>query len=537
MKVRTFSTNIIRFIFCAIITLLAPGSCHTGDCIRDTLVACDTLLTYQPQEAKDRLIDLNPQKFTEKDRAYYGLLLTIAQDKVNYEFSNDSLIAAAVTWYKTSNEVFNYARALLYHGIVLFNIHQHSVEAFNLFKAAEAVMDSNNMQDNGLKCLLYAYLGDITLRNKEYKKADSYYEKGLYFSRKAGNYRNYVIALMDFLFTRKLVLKDEAISWKLFGELMALDSIPADLLASVTQMKAVFHKTPGATQLAIYQLIGTAESVKKSERSKYYYTASKYAAEMGQVKAGIEYGEACVKAIVDSTSADNALFYRYIASLYSKTGEWEKAAEYYAKSIDAFYANYYVLADKRIKELELKYETTELQQENARLRYRHNAYILCAVVLLLLVIFLSGLVYHKAKISRKEKEVYTAREDAERNLRFLVMAVNNTIGLLPEFIDKVNETSCKTDGTVYEAFQQNIKDIKKESRQRFSEISNDPLFNELFDAGNFTTELSDREKLIQGLSEKGFSTEFIASLLNLSPSSVRAGRSAAKKKLKKDEDA
>ncbi len=147
------------------------------------------------------------------------------------------------------------------------------------------------------------------------------------------------------------------------------------------------------------------------------------------------------------------------------------------------------------------------------------------------------MVYHKAKISRKEKEVYAAREDAERNLRFLVMAVNNTIGLLPEFIDKVNETSCKTDGTVYEAFQQNIKDIKKESRQRFSEISNDPLFNELFDAGNFTTELSDREKLIQGLSEKGFSTEFIASLLNLSPSSVRAGRSAAKKKLKKDEDA
>ena len=450
------------WIFFPVLFLLT--ACHTAEkssLVYKQLVALDSLLAWQPQAVLDSLNNMDIHDFPEAEEAYYNLLLTIAMDKSYYEFRDDRVISQAVAWYQQGKDPANYARSLLYKGIVLYSLNPIDTLAFIHFKEAEHVMKANKMENPSFFVLLYGYLGDINQRNKNYEVADEYYQKGLETSRKAGNYDNYVLSLVS-LFYSKITLGEKEEAQKILKEINELDNVPVNQWLSPNNIYVVFSQT-GNT----------------------------------------------FRDVINGTLNDSL--------------KWIAPKDYHA------YMN-----DKRVLELEKKYNVAEVNQKLLEEKLTKRVYLLLCVLLLALVIISFILVYHWKRLTKENKLLLEERQRNIRQLKFFVSGFNSTMGILPEFIAESNHISHKSRvlfPELYDNLQDRIDNVNSQYNRAFSEITKSLEFNEIFSIGEVSPRLSDREKIIYVLSKSGFSNELIAGIINASVNNIRSSKCKIRTKL------
>ncbi|MDD4032847.1 MAG: hypothetical protein PHS48_06330 [Bacteroidales bacterium] len=523
------------WIFFPVLFLLT--ACHTAEklsLVYKQLVALDSLLAWQPQAVLDSLNNMDIHDFPEAEEAYYNLLLTIAMDKSYYEFRDDRVISQAVAWYQQGKDPANYARSLLYKGIVLYSLNPIDTLAFIHFKEAEHVMKANKMENPSFFVLLYGYLGDINQRNKNYEVADEYYQKGLEASRKAGNYDNYVLSLVS-LFYSKITLGEKEEAQKILKEINELDNVPVNQWLSPNNIYVVFSQTGNTFRDVIN---GTLNDSLKWIAPKDYpgvlSIISRFYRKVNCIDSAIVYGKACLNAIVDTLNIDNQQYYANLANLYSIKGDYRNAAGCYCSALQAF-SNYHAyMNDKRVLELEKKYNVAEVNQKLLEEKLTKRVYLLLCVLLLALVIISFILVYHWKRLTKENKLLLEERQRNIRQLKFFVSAFNSTMGILPEFIAEINHISHKSRvlfPELYDNLQDRIDNVNSQYNRAFSEITKSLEFNEIFSIGEVSPRLSDREKIIYVLSKSGFSNELIAGIINASVNNIRSSKCKIRTKL------
>lgn len=146
------------------------------------LEAVDSLLNIQENgKALMRLKEFNAGDISVDDKAYYDLLLTMAQYKNYCQFNNDSAINTAVDHYKKTNQTALYLRALIAKGCVneeLGNLDK-AVECYHQTEKISGEYDSLNMAYAKLR-LGYLYqsqfIGTETIALRKYKEALALYQ-------------------------------------------------------------------------------------------------------------------------------------------------------------------------------------------------------------------------------------------------------------------------------------------------------------------------------------------------------------------------
>lgn len=164
-----------------------------------------------PRIILDNLNIMDTEKMSAEEEALFCLLYTRALDMADYSFQSDSIINRSVELFKDKGNLFDYARALLYQGIVRYRIDVRDTSALSCFKEAEKIFKKSGKEDIRFCSLLYSYLGDYYLWTYDFKNAFEYLDRSddreAYYLSLASGYHNMekrdsALSYADSLFTK-----------------------------------------------------------------------------------------------------------------------------------------------------------------------------------------------------------------------------------------------------------------------------------------------------------------------------------------------
>ncbi len=148
--------------------------------------------------------------------------------------------------------------------------------------------------------------------------------------------------------------------------------------------------------------------------------------------------------------------------------------------------------------------------------------------------FLFYMLRLRAKLLVKEKQIASVNQEKLQKTELIKETLNATTGLLSQFTDdvyKISVRSTKSSGGEIDDILAAISNIKKSFRKRLSAITNSEAFIESYPVLRNLDEFTDQERLIIVLLQQGNNVNFIAKILNSTPSSIRGNKSYIKKKI------
>ena len=189
-------------LLAAAVSLLLAG-CHHDSATMQELSRIDTMVYHQhEQEALLLLQQMNTERFSDEERAYHAVLLSMALYKNYIPCTSDSAINAAVGYYKKSGDDLKYLKSLIAQGCVNEDMGhlEQAVESYHHAEELPLATDSSMMAYAKLRLgTLYQsqVVGTNTIALQKYKEAlpifkalgDKHYEL-VCLSSIGGIYRN-----------------------------------------------------------------------------------------------------------------------------------------------------------------------------------------------------------------------------------------------------------------------------------------------------------------------------------------------------------
>lgn len=170
-----------RLIYISLSLLLISIAMSCNRSVDKRLVLADTLMWKNPDSSLAILNAINRDSLQgDENQAYYALLLTQAQFRVDYAIPSDSLINLAVEHFSDNHNREHYTRALLYKG-AYYEVHNQPEEAIKWYKQAEDNADTadyRNLAQINMRVgmLYYDNYASNNLDLEKFKKAQYYYE-------------------------------------------------------------------------------------------------------------------------------------------------------------------------------------------------------------------------------------------------------------------------------------------------------------------------------------------------------------------------
>lgn len=346
------------------------------------LYRADTCMALQSDSALYHLRQIKqPTALTGEEQAHYCLLMTQAMDKNELPLKSDSLIQIAVDYYTHSGSVTNRAKTLFYKGRVLEE--QGDVAgATYLYKQAETMIPQ--VDDSYLISLVYSSLGHLNQNSGYYTEALVYYEKALTYDKETKKLELIASGLQN-LAKMHLYMDDTE----------KADSLFKETLSYITDLDSawqgnIYHNI-GVLYWATQQLIQAEESIKKAlsvsnepeERLRSYailaliYTKQNKKEEIDSLwQKASESENAYTKSLIYTSLLKEAVAERNFQHI-------EKYVPLHIQYTDSIYL---LSQDKRILEIQAKYNRDLLIQQNEK-----NRLLLFTGALLLLLLI--SLVY------------------------------------------------------------------------------------------------------------------------------------------------
>lgn len=160
-------------LLCWVALLLLQACYSSEDHISSILNRADSLMQSQADSALSLLEAIpSPEALPREQSAYYGLLLTQAQDKTYIVHTDDSLIRAASNYYDSTHKIALQAKAHYYWARVYQD--NKNIPAC-VREYLTAVSKAEKAEENQIACLAYANLARIFYFEGLNLKADSCY--------------------------------------------------------------------------------------------------------------------------------------------------------------------------------------------------------------------------------------------------------------------------------------------------------------------------------------------------------------------------
>lgn len=416
-----------KFVFTVLFVLLTVGfvACRQERNDADTarLVRLDSLLALQPEVVLDSLKLIKTNELNRYNKAYHQLLDIIAKDKTYFNFTSDSLINTTVDELADyrSHQPQNYARSLMYQGIVRYRIQITDSTSYQPLKEAYSIFQSLSHPDLRTQYLCLYYLGEIHDENSNIKLGKQYVNEAVNIAKQL-NDTSYLYACYRDLFWNAMKQSNYKRAGYYIDTLSKYVISQDDYLISFKNIQSTYCQYTNQHVKAIEL---ERQIIQINKRSQFentfisdYYCLSTSFGELNQSDSALKYAALTIEAIQDTCFRLNYLYYLNLGEIAEKAGKWTLSSNAYKKSYELLNSSIEKNMDSKIFELEKKYDLAEA--ENKILHFKTRAIILSAVALFMLFIIVL-LLQH----SRRQKQIKTLTE--QRN-----MALENEKNLIEE---------------------------------------------------------------------------------------------------------
>lgn len=518
--------------------------------IHRKLVSVDRLIEKNIQAAEDSLDLIYLEDLDKTNQAYYHLLKSIIGSKLNYEFLNDSAISASVDLFRRPIPDRNFARSLIFQGIVRHRIGNISDSlVFVPFKEVESLV--NNYPDivSGEDLVkLWFYLGLLHKQNQNLQLADEYLNLALSKAKEVGDVESVVVtSLVVFWKDLQRGQKDKALV--VLDDLNDLEGITTERQYDIANARAAYYMLTGHYSGALngyLKLESLASDMKERPKlSNVYYSICKAYKGMGEMDSAFFYAQKAVEYFDDSAGDyEDYFLYTNLADVAANQDENALAVKQYRNAVDLLLKKVDEKGHKRILELEKRYDLSQARVETLKQKQKFQRFVFLASALLILLIFVFLIYFLNLKRSRvelenerlmrisAEKEVAgKMRESHQRRhlLRFYQLITQREMVAQQRF-DMLSQKYVKSDPSAHNELQTELGALKEEFSGMMFDLMNDDLFYANIDIPR-SFPLTNTEKVILFLLNYEIPSSEIATVLGISANNLRVRKSNLKKRI------
>lgn len=485
----------------------------------------DSLLTEYPRLVMDSLKAMDASNFSSSDRAYYHLLYTIAEDKTGKDFENDSLISLAAKWYSGSRDYHNYARSMLYKGIILYRINREDTCVYTHIKKAEEICDDYQINDHVLQGFIYSFLGVINHNVGNYELADRNYREAVIHYQTAGDSLNARITRINLIWN--------LVARKQYGEadveLKKIEKTPSLPLTTQFDLINIYASISSRlddynTSLIYWQKLLILSDSLKLDKISIYYSISKNYRKLHDYDSSFFYAQEVIRHIQSSSSLDY-LYYLNYAEAAQEIGAYKIATENYSIAYRLQEQQINRLSEKRILDLEKRYDQVQITEKLTQTQKRAWMSIAIGAALLLIISWLCWLIFHKLV-----KQKYQNREDIllSRIYKGFMQGSSDIEITLDSIAQKYQK-----DKIFYDEIQQAIKQIRGNTQMKIFDNIESLLPPDVEKLVKKNSNLTREEIILCILCDLSWSSKDIACLLHTTDGNIRTKKSQLKRKIEK----
>lgn len=406
---------------CFLVLLFLFISCtNNHSSFNSKLEVIDSLLfNHEKEEALRQLYLIDESLLNKSDRAYYFLLLNMAEYKNYVEISSDSTISVTVDFYEKHGRKEMYLRSLVAQGCV-YEVLGRFDEAVKSYHKAEEIGDVINDKANVayVKMRLgYLYqsqiIGSTTVALKKFQESLSLYR---FIGDK--HYQMLCLGEIGNIYRNIDERHDSAVVYMKSAIKLAEDlNDQYELFASLFVLAEYYLIREKDFNMAKwYALKAIAIKDSRIHPRAHYCLASSYL-HLGMRDSAIFYVNQAPKNI---TVADSVVYYNVLSDLYHNKQDLDKCIIYHDSAqflSDSIIRNN--LSD-RLLAVEKKYDLQQEELKNAQLMARlRGTWLLLALIMIAAMLLGYVLLRYHHRLVIKEQEQDVLRADIEHSLASL----------------------------------------------------------------------------------------------------------------------
>ncbi|MEG2277839.1 MAG: hypothetical protein RSA53_04785 [Odoribacter sp.] len=492
----------------------------------------DQRLERNPQSVLDSLIPWNASDLSNQNKAYYALLFTIACKNSCHTDENDSLINLAVDWYAGSDDYYNYARSLLYRGIMNFTMGAGDTIAYKDFKQADRICDEYQVTNNALRAKIYLYLGRMTASNSNFEMTERYLEKALNLYEADKDTVSVLMTQVNLVWNN-LSKADYRAAEKGLRELEQNHSLPISVKMYIYSAYSTLYSTLENYEMALSydkKLLAAVNEI-KMQTSCIYYSASENFKRLNMLDSAALYINNAILHI-DTTSPNNYMIYQSLAGVQYTNGNYKEACENYGQAYNLLFESVGKANYKKVLELEKKYDMAIKEWEMLKTKQQFGLIIALFLLVGSLVIFFlyRRMIRHRHQVENLNKEI----EEIEFIENIYVGTIKTSSNIVSR-LDRFSQKYLKDNPEFYEEVQKMRKQIKAESTKEISDVIKNKQPERLKLLFDKMPGLTSEEILLIIFFNYKFDNKKIADLLNTNPNNIRSKKNQLKQKLLKSE--
>lgn len=450
-------------------------------------------------------------------------------------------------WFTKKSDQYNICRSLLYRSIALFHKNRFDSTAYDAILESQNIYNKIGEKDTHLGAKIHLYLGKQYRANSNQELARLSLEKSLEKATRAGDKNTEYSARIE-LFGLDLATKRYSQALNNISVFADESELPPFIEYNLNMAMYYYYSAKRDSKIAIEFLKKILE-IKQTDPPLsinyplIYYMLSLQFNRLGQQDSSDYYTKASVTAIKDTSRSDSHFYYRSLADLYKRQGNYQEAASFYKKAHFSYMLAHTRISQKKLMELESRFNYAGQEKIINELKSRDH--LLINIILILLAVIAIGVFYFAINFSRLDKCTTKAKEQSKRHKNesdrnwLLSQLYIQTSGILPQFMDNVFAEAGrvrKISVEAYENLNKIIDNAGNSNRSSLPEITSSARFKDAFGNLPFIGELTDFEKLVYVLCEEGFSISDIAKFLNSSYSSIRTIKGKITRKINKSEE-
>lgn len=519
-------------------------SCHveSNQTITVRLQKWDEMLDNNPEAVKDSLMQINPVSLSRFNRAYYGLLKTIADDKNYISFDNDSLISETKKQLENTQKGSElHIRSLIYQGIVRYRIGITDSTAFISLKEAEQLYVNLQTPNPQIGYLMYYYLGKTLEYSDNDDEASLYYKKALQSAQKENSKMHIFDAYMA-LYWNEIINNNLNAGKNYLDTLESFTDISADATYFLLNAKGVFFELEGNYKAAlntIKERLTLLSEVKTNVmESRLYFSLSKAYRNIHVADSAMYYGLQAIEHTKDTLYQHNYLLFENVAEIAEIQGDFE-TADHYRKEAAKSYKR---VAEQTIKtqilELEKKYNNASAENKTLKARVITRTMFAITLALFAALVMVITLWRRHKKIAQLEKnhaatKLKLLEQQSDEKLRMIsiVLSYINLHSLFHnQLLEFINITRSK-DSKLADRLDILLKNNRLKLNETTQHVFTDEFISNTLGISQGIKILTPSDRLLLFMLSINADNDDIAALLNTTPINLKSKKSYLKKKI------
>jgi tetratricopeptide (TPR) repeat protein len=537
------------FLFFALIVFLFATSCNKENDkeVLQRLIELDAEIDMHPQQVSDSMKRLDVNHLSRSNRAYYGLLKVISDDKTYVKFTSDSLINAVSDYYRLHDRRnSNYIRALAYQGIVRTRMGIKDSTVFEPLKEADRLLSSLSPPNPSLGYLIYYFLGNIHYNNRNYSTANDYFLQTLNYA-KSENDSTHIFDTYLALYWNEMQQKDFNKGKLYLDSLSSFFHILPDKDYFILNAQSIYYDIIDEPKEALERAkLMLNLNKENTDLSRVYFNISDRYVGLGQLDSAMYFAQKAIELVADSTYFYYHLYFQNVADIAEKQSDYALANKYRKRSAELYKNSVNDRLNTQIAELEKKYDLTEAENATLRAKQQNFRIIIAALLLVIVLIFIAMSAWRTKKISQmqlQQAELTLQQQQLQANLlkeeagkrKWLLQLyshISDKLTSLHGEVEALSQRYISSQPKVYKEMEKIVKNTDTALRDITKMLATD---DETFYA---YTHLSDKEgffnaneKVLLMLLACDADNRQLATFMNTTVESIRVRKSQLKKKM------